>query len=303
MVDKMRSLFPPEKNESKKTDKTKLENSDHNSDSKRTFRDKARRGGVWVDDGNKASLGDNPIHRLPNENLSNPQKQSHEAQCEAIDKFIHNSLTSFTKSAKEQNVSLEEYCQNFRAFAVKNLTSIENKKQDFWFDERSYHLRHRIRAGVLSSGEENSGEHYAESSTTHSKKRRKVNYISRTNIQEITSPKDRASIQEITSPQELTGYNATNTRQAQEHINNIKSNYSNELDKKLPDPDKRTLRAVVKQAKKDINTFASQLHQDQTAEALSTLQRMSTDANTIQKAFNIKYYNTAINNIKLEKKE
>src|SRR5204862_274503 len=163
-------------------------------------------------------------------------------------------------------------CQNFRAFAVKNLTSIENKKQDFWFDERSYHLRHRIRAGVLSSGEENSGEHYAESSTTHSKKRRKVNYISRTNIQEITSPKDRASIQEITSPDDLIGYNATNLQQAKGNINSITDHHSNEFDKKLPDPDERTLKAVVKQAKKDINTFASQLHQGQTAEALSTLQ-------------------------------
>src|SRR5436189_6399663 len=172
MVDKMRSLFPPEKNESKKTDKTKLENSDHNSDSKRTFRDKARRGGVWVDDGNKASLGDNPIHRLPNENLSNPQKQSHEAQCEAIDKFIHNSLTSFRKSAKEQNVSLEEYCQTFRAFAIQNLTSIEGNKQDFWFDEKAY-LRQRI-LGAGPSEDESSDENNAESSAAGAKKKRRV---------------------------------------------------------------------------------------------------------------------------------
>src|SRR5204863_4816296 len=99
MVDKIRPPFPPEWGKSKKIDKTESKNDNSNRDSEQTYRNRARRGGVWLNNENKASLEDNPIHRLPNENPSNSQKQSHETRYEAIDKFIHNSLTSFRKSA------------------------------------------------------------------------------------------------------------------------------------------------------------------------------------------------------------
>jgi len=110
-----------------------------------------------------------------------------------------------------------------------------------------------------------------------------------------------ANIREITSADDLVGIKAINMRKANKNIDVIKRNHRKKLNDTIDN--KRTLADIIKDAKELLYQFEDHLDKDEAEDALICKNRMINDARIVKDKLNIPSYNTAIDHIKLEKKD